>query len=105
MPSIAIKSINLVNNQIIVLFNQNWFQEDIKTLRQLLLSDVSNITINEVIIGADRESIRFKCFDTDFIINFDYYSQSCWFDTQNSHSTIEISTLFDLLIKKNKHYV
>jgi hypothetical protein len=105
MPSIAIQSINLVNNQIIVLFNQGWFQEDIKILHQLLLSDISNITINEIIIGADRESIRFKWFDSDFIINFDYYSQSCWFDLQNSHSTIEINDLFNLLIKKNTHYV
>lgn len=105
MSTIAIQSINLINNQIIVLFDQSWFQEDITTLRQLLLSNISNLEIREVIIGADLENVRFQWLDTEFILNFDYYSQSCWFDTQNSQSLAETNALFDLLTKNNEHYV
>ncbi len=105
MSTIAIQSINLINNQIIVLFDQSWFQEDITTLRQLLLSNISNLEIREVIIGADLENVRFQWLDTEFILNFDYYSQSCWFDTQNSQSLAETNALFDLLTQNNEHYV
>ncbi|MBL4899617.1 MAG: DUF3630 family protein [Colwellia sp.] len=100
MSSITIQSIDLIDNQITVLFDQSWFQEDIMTLRQLLLSNISNLCIKEVIIGADLENIRFQWLDKEFILNFDYYSQSCWFDTQNQHSLAEIQALFNILTKK-----
>lgn len=103
MPSIAIQSINLDNNQIIVLFDQQWFQEDVTTLRQLLLSNVPNMCIKEIIIGADLENVRFQWLDTEFIINFDFYSQSCWFETHDPHSLAETPTLFNLLTQHNKH--
>jgi hypothetical protein len=105
MSSIAIQSINLVNNQITVLFDQRWFQEDIITLRQLLLSHVSNISIKEIVIGADIENVRFEWLDTEFTINFDYYSQSCWFDTQDLQSLAETQALFTLLTQNNERYV
>ncbi len=105
MSSIVIQSINLVNNQITVLFDQSWFQEDITTLRQLLLSNVPNLCIKEIVIGADLENIRFHWLETEFIINFDYYSQSCWFDTQDPHSLAETPALFNLLTQNKQRYV
>jgi hypothetical protein len=83
MSNIIIQSINLVNNQITILFDQIWFQEDIVILRQLLLGSISDLSTKEVIIGADIESIRFQWKNTEFIVQFDYYSQSCGFDTQS----------------------
>jgi hypothetical protein len=105
MSSLTIQSINLINDQITVLFNQFWFQEDITTLRQLLLSKTKNLCIKETIIGADLENVRFEWKNTEFIINFDYYSQSCWFDTQDPDRLMEVHALFNLLTQDNKHYV
>jgi hypothetical protein len=105
MSSLAVQSINCVNNQITVLFNQNWFQEDITTLRQLLLSNISTLRIKEIVIGADLENIRFQWRDTEYILNFDYYSQSCWFDTQYPQNLTETNDLFTLLNKNNDRYI
>ncbi|MBL4823448.1 MAG: DUF3630 family protein [Colwellia sp.] len=105
MSSIAIQSINLLNNQITVLFKQHWFQEDITKLRQLLLSNVANLCIKDIVIGADLENVRFQWLDTEFTINFDYYSQSCWIDTQDSYSIEKTHSLFKLLVQNNENYV
>ena len=105
MPLIKIQSINLVNNQISVIFDQHWFQEDIISLRQLLFNNVSNLYIKEVTIGADLENIRFLWLDTEFTVNFDYYSQSCWFETQDSECLTEADSLFNLLIQNNECHV
>jgi len=103
MSAIAIQSINLINNQITVLFNQHWFQEDITNLRQLLLSNVSNLCIKETIIGADLEQVRFQWLDTEFSVTFDYYSQSCWFDSPDPDSLTKNQSFFNVL--NNKNYV
>jgi hypothetical protein len=101
MSSIAIQSINLVNNQITVLFNQHWFQEDITNLQQLLFNNVSNLSIKETIIGADLEQVRIQWLDTEFSVTFDYYSQSCWFDSQDPESLTEIQSFFNVLSNNN----
>jgi len=101
MSSIAIQSINLVNNQITVLFNQHWFQEDITNLQQLLFNNVSNLSIKETIIGADLEQVRIQWLDTEFSVTFDYYSQSCWFDSQDPDSLTEIQSFFNVLSNNN----
>jgi hypothetical protein len=105
MSSIAIQSINLVDNQILILFDQRWFQEDITILRQLLFSKVSNLCIKEIVIGADLENVRFLWLETEFILNFDYYSQSCWFNTHYPNSLAEINALFNLLTQNDERYV
>ena len=102
MPHITIQSINFIDDQITVLFEQNWFQEDIRTLSQLLLSKVIPHEVKEITLGADRENIRFQWQNTEFILNFDYYSQSCWFSAQNEASTSKVHPLFNL-ITQNQH--
>lgn len=104
MSPITIQSINLANDQITVLFKQSWLQEDITTLRQLLLNNIPNHYVKELIIGADIENVRFQWRDTEFILNFDCYSQSCWFDTQDLHKTEDTKVLFNLLSQHNKYY-
>ena len=99
MTHIAIQSINLTGEQITVLFNKGWFQEDIITLRQLLLDKVPNHLVKEVTLGADRENIRLLWLKAEFSLNFDYYSQSCWFSAQDDISISEIHPLFNLLTK------
>lgn len=99
MAHIAIQSINLISVQITVLFKKNWFQEDIIALRQLLLDKIPNHLIKEITLGADSENIRFLWQNAEFVLNFDYYSQSCWFNAQDEISTLAILPLFNLLTK------
>ena len=46
----TIKSINCHNDQIAVLFEQSWYQEDISTLKQLLLNKIPSHQIKEIIV-------------------------------------------------------
>lgn len=104
MSSITIQSINLVDNQITVLFNQHWFQENIITLRELLLNNIPDLCIKEVIIGADRENVRFQWLGVEFTLSFDFYSQSCWFDAQDSNHVSDMISLFQLLTNNHECY-
>lgn len=97
MARIQIQSINLIGEQISILFDNNWYQEDIKALRQPLLNKIKNHHIKEITQGADRESTRFTWLNTAFILHFDYYSQSCWFSAHDEISASKIQPLFDLL--------
>ncbi len=101
----TIQSINIIGEHITVLFKQNWFQEDIIELRQLLLNKLPNHNVKEVTLGADRENIRFQWLNAEFILNFDYYSQSCWFSVQDEMSMSTIQSLFDLLTESQYSHV
>ena len=105
MKQMTIQSINYEDDHISIFFDRDWFQEDIVTLRQLILDQISNHQIREIIEGADRENIRFIWLHTDFILNFDYYSQSCWINTHDEISVPKIQRLFDLLIKRQYPHV
>jgi len=97
MSHVAIQSIHFIDEQVTVLFDQNWFQEDIVDLRQLLLSKVLEHHVKEVTLGADRENVRFRWRHAEFVLNFDYYSQSCWFSAQDDISRSKIQLLFNQL--------
>ena len=95
-----IKSINLVNEKIAIIFDTLWFQEDINELSLQLLNTIQNYNIKEVTQGADRESCRFIWLSAEFSLHFDYYSQSCWFSAHDEISTSKIQSLFELLTEK-----
>lgn len=95
----AIQSINLTDDNIIILFEKNWFQEDILVLSQSILKRIQNSHEKEVIKGADRENIRLLWLNSDFILNFDYYSQSCWLNAQDEIGTSKIQRLFEHITK------
>ncbi len=101
MPQITVQSINFADEQIAILFDQNWFQEDIIMLRQLLLSKIPDHQVKEVILGADRENIRFLWVSAEFVLNFDFYSQSCWICAQDEISTPKIQSLYNLLVQSH----
>jgi len=99
MTQIKIQSIDLIDKEISLLFEKSWYQEDIPTLQQLLFSKIINYSIKEKTVGADRENIRFLWLDhAEFTLNFDYYSQSCWFSPQDEISSKQVQALYDLLI-------
>lgn len=93
-----IQRIDIVNENISITFEKNWFQEDINTLSQLLLKKIKNHNVKEIILGADKESYRFIWLGAEFVLNFDYYSQSCWFSAQDKISALKIKLLFDTLV-------
>ena len=97
MAQIEIQSIELIDTQISVLFENTWFQEDIPMLSQLLLSKLSNHTIKETTMGADRECVRFMWSNAEFMLNFDYYSQSCWFSDHDDIGAVQIQPLYNAL--------
>ena len=105
MRPIAIQSINYRDMQITALFNQHWFQEDIVELHQLLLSKIPEYRVKEVTQGADREDIRFQWREAEFILHFDYYSQSCWLSVQDEINVLKIQSLFNLLKKSQSSHV
>jgi len=80
-----------------VQFKNNWFQEDVESLANLLFKRLTPIEIQENILGADRENIRFSWSDHYFILNFDCYSQSCWFEGQDQASTNHLAALYSTI--------
>ena len=76
-----------------VKFVNDWYQEDINELIVLLCLPIQPIVIQDKIIGADRENIRFSWHDCYFVLNFDYYSQSCWIEGQDGASSKELMAL------------
>jgi len=92
-----IQSISLNDDNIAVLFTAPWFQEDITVLCQLLLKEIPKHQVKEITQGADRENVRFSWLNAEFVLNFDYYSQSCWFSAQDDISLIQINPLFGFL--------
>ncbi len=95
---VLVDSITLTEQVIVVNFQTSWFQEDIPQLQQGLLSLIDSVHIQEKVIGADRESIRFYWqVNYYYILNFDYYSQSCWFEPQDELSSEQQVKLLALL--------
>lgn len=86
----------LVTKQVDILtvkYAQEWFQEDIENLSTLIFSQLKSFEIQEKIVGADRENIRFSWQNHYFILNFDCYSQSCWLEGQDDVSTSYLENL------------
>jgi len=73
---------------------QAWFQEDIESLSEQVFSKLAQYKIQEKILGADRENIRFSWQDHYFILNFDCCSQSCWLEGQDEVSSKYLETLY-----------
>ncbi|KGJ97325.1 DUF3630 family protein [Colwellia psychrerythraea] len=83
----SIESITDQRDHLNVKFQNDWYQENIDVLIELLFLPNMQITIQERIIGADRENIRFNWNNTYYILNFECNSQSCWIEGQDVLST------------------
>lgn len=100
---IAIQSLQALTYQVDhlnVIFKNDWYQEDINELIALLFLPIQPIVVKDKIIGADRENIRFSWHDYYFVLNFDYYSQSCWIEGQDGASSQELTTLHLAITKQ-----
>ncbi|WP_019029184.1 DUF3630 family protein [Colwellia piezophila] len=92
-------SITLQVDHLNLRFEVEWYQEDIARLTESILSLLSSVIIQEKITGADRENIRFSWQGYYLILNFDYYSQSCWFEGQDNEKAECLAKLYSELIK------
>ncbi len=99
MVKLLIKEITQHAEYLALNFNSSWFQEDIEALTQLVLSSLVSVNIQEKIIGADRENIRFSWKAHYFILNFDCCSQSCWLEGQDNASTEYLVQIYSELLK------
>ena len=95
----SIKSLTYQADHLSVYCENDWYQENIAALITLLLSPIMPVTMQEKIIGADRENIRFSWQEHYFVLNFDYYSQSCWLEGRGSKSTESLANLYAELEK------
>lgn len=103
-PTTAQQSIKSLTNQkdhLNVIFHKDWYQENIEELIQLLLFPDMVVIIQEKIIGADRENIRFSWNNGYFILNFECNSQSCWIEGQDALSTEKLTSLMSLIENKS----
>lgn len=89
----SLESLTYQEDYLNVKFKNDWYQDDISHLIELLFFPIKPVSIQEKIIGADRENIRFSWNDCYFVLNFEYYSQSCWIEGQDSEN---IQQLMDL---------
>jgi len=93
-----VKLIEHIGNNLVVHFNDAWYQEDIDTLYVLIVASLTDFNSKEKILGADRESIRFTWRrDYQFLLNFDCYSQSCWIEGIDEQSISQIRILLSSL--------
>ncbi|MEI6894641.1 MAG: DUF3630 family protein [Colwellia sp.] len=95
----AIESLTYQKNYLNITFKTEWYQEDITALVNLLLSPIKSLVIKEKNIGADREDVRFSWHACYFVLSFDYYSQSCWIEGQDS-AAIEFLKALQLVIEQ-----
>lgn len=77
-----IEKLITLNDALAIRFSHVWYQEDISELYSALIQKLSNAILLEHIIGADRESYRFEWQQLEYIIYFDFYSQSIWCEQQ-----------------------
>lgn len=93
LPSII--SIDLIDDAIITCaFDFDWYQEDIASLKSLLINAIGEVTEVEHIIGADRENIRFVWQTHYFTLNFECVSQSCWIEGDDLAGIENIGQLY-----------
>lgn len=96
----AIKIIN--RNSLQVLFNDDWHQENILNLSELVFEKLDHHQIIERVLGADKEYVRFVWKQHAFIINFECYSQSCWLEHEGEAANGEAFLLLieEILLSK-----
>lgn len=99
MTTQTIIKITPEHKHLTLMFSHPWFQEDIESLTEFIFLLVKPVLIQEKILGADRENIRFSWQGYYFILNFDCCSQSCWVEGQDDQSNKHLVTLYSTLIK------
>jgi hypothetical protein len=100
-PTFLIKSATLINhNSLQISFTNDWYQENIINLAELVFEKLDHCQTIERVSGADKEYYRFMWSEHRFIVNFECYSQSCWIENE-----VEISECSKLLTLVQEHFL
>ena len=99
-----IDSIRLLDDVIVIHWQNTWYQEDIEDLLSVIVTLSNDFEIVEKLIGADRESMRVTWQQQfHFTLHFDFYSQSCWIDGEDNHSCKNLPALLkDLSVNRDE---
>jgi len=76
-----------------IFWESYWYQEDVDGLTVILIKHLEGAEITERIIGADRINVRFSYKYRYFVLNFEYYSQSCWIEAEDGPSEAFIAKI------------
>lgn len=94
LPLLKISSIEMINsNSLQIIFSDHWYQEDTVQLTQNILNLLENHKVLEQISGGDRENCRFEWLQEYFMLNFEYYSQSCWIENETTPNIDLLNTI------------
>lgn len=89
-------NVSLVDDNLEIRFKDYWYQEDIEQLYQLLSDKLTDFSLVESLLGADRQTYRLTCNNQYLLLQFDYYSQSCWFSVEVDNDQALLSKLIDI---------
>jgi len=77
---------------ITITFANNWRENDIPAISEVILAKLTNVQYGEQIIGADRVTLQFY-WQQPWLLHFELYSQSIWLEPAYDDS----SKLSDLM--------
>ncbi len=81
-----------------VQFTLDWSMEDSTDLSEKLLMLVS-AKIIERVQGADLHCTRFQFESAEFLLNFEEYSHSCWFECATEQDALDLLTIKDIILQ------
>jgi hypothetical protein len=88
-----IKAVNLTSENVIIIWESYWYQDDIEELMSIFFNNLDDVSITENIKGADRSNIRFNYKTGYFVLNFESYSQSCWIEPEDELSRVFLTQI------------
>ncbi|NMP30636.1 DUF3630 family protein [Thalassotalea sp. M1531] len=98
MQQLNSENIFFTQDNIEIRLSESFDDEDIQSLVNLVLNEVDGAKIIEHIPGADRYNVRFTVLASNFVLNFEVYSQSCWIELESGDG--EELVKLNQLIKK-----
>jgi hypothetical protein len=99
-PNLAeVASVELIGASVLqVQFTLDWSMEDSANLSEKLLMLVSAKVIERV-QGADLQSIRFQSESAEFLLNFEEYSHSCWFECATEQDIAALLAIKEVILQ------
>ncbi|WP_448213979.1 DUF3630 family protein [Colwellia sp. MEBiC06753] len=101
MQQLAINQIQRNEDNIAIVFNQEFDTDDLTNVAYWLLELLPTIQLIETISGADRANFRLIYQQVNVVMNLDVCSQSCWLEAEIPSESDVLSTIF-LVLTSNK---
>jgi hypothetical protein len=69
-------------------FANSWYFDEIPALFSHLMTKLTNASLIEQLLGADRYTYRIYWQQQHWLIHFESYSESCWLEHEFSNTEI-----------------